>query len=83
LAPDAASASASSPCTIDDALGRGVHAITGALDDVARPEVDAISGTFLASERIGGASSAQNGEYGQCSKSGKAAEEEAQRQHCN
>jgi hypothetical protein len=40
--------------------------------------VDAISGTFLASECTGRASSPQNGEHGQCSKNGKAAEEEAQ-----
>jgi hypothetical protein len=64
---------------MDDALGKRVHAITGALDDAACPRVDAISGTFLASECTGGAPSAQNGEHGQYSKSGKAAKEEAQR----
>jgi hypothetical protein len=79
LAPNAASEIASSPGTVDDTLGRGAHAITGALDDAAHPMVDAISGTFLASECTSGASSAYNGEYGQFSKSGKAAKEEAQR----
>jgi hypothetical protein len=64
LALDAASAIASNPGTVDDALRSGVHAIAGALDDAAHPGVDAISRTFVASECTGGASSAHNGEHG-------------------
>jgi hypothetical protein len=80
---DAALATASTAGPMDDAVGNGVHAPTGVVDDAARPGVDAISGPFLASEYTGGSTDAQYGEHGQCSKSCKASQEEAQRRRCS
>jgi hypothetical protein len=50
LAMDATSATSVHTSPVDDACGSIVRTIAGALDDAIRPGVDAISGTFMASE---------------------------------